>query len=499
MISERSPLSSSTRRRRIVIVGGGTAGWMSAALLARITEGKLCEITLVESEVIGTVGVGEATIPPIKRFNHLLGVHELDFIRATKATFKLGIEFVDWHRLGARYMHPFGKIGEPIGRTGFEHFLARRRLAGHDDPFEAFSLNCVAARQNRFKTPHVNLSYAYHFDAGLFAAFLRRYAEAAGVARIEGKITRVGQNAESGFVETLTLEDGREVPGDFFIDCSGLVGLLIEKTLKSGFEDWADTLPCDRAVFVPSERTEPMTPYTRATARSAGWTWRIPLQHRTGNGHVFASAFMSDDEAVDILMGHLDGAPLADPKVIRFSTGRRKLAWNRNVVAIGLSSGFLEPLESTSIHLIHSGLVKLLDFWPGDDISPLLVEQYNRAMSAQYERIRDFLVLHYKATEREDSAFWQYCRHMAVPESLSWKIDHFRQSSRIILTPQDLFQPTSWLAVMLGQNIVPQGYDPLADVVDDDRVAAQFVAMRAAVDQTAAALPMHQAFLERLS
>jgi len=499
MISDGSRLSSPAGRRRIVIVGGGTAGWMSAALLARVTEGKLGDITLVESDAIGTIGVGEATIPPIKRFNHLLGVHELDFIRATRATFKLGIEFVDWHRLGTRYMHPFGKIGQPIGRTGFEHFLARRRLAGHADAFEAFSLNCVAARQNRFKTPHPDLSYAYHFDAGLFAAFLRRYAEDAGVTRIEGRIARVDQNAETGYVEGLVLDDGRDIPGDFFIDCSGLVGLLIEKTLKTGFEDWADMLPCDRAVFVPSARTEPIIPFTRATARSAGWTWRIPLQHRTGNGHVFASAFMSDDEAIDILIRNLDSAPLADPKVIRFGTGRRKMAWNRNVVAIGLSSGFLEPLESTSIHLIHSGLVKLLDFWPGNEITPLLVEQYNRAMSAQYERIRDFLVLHYKATEREETAFWQYCRHMAVPESLTWKIDHFRSSSRIILTPQDLFQPTSWLAVMLGQNIVPQAYDPLADVVDDDTVGARFEAMRTGVERAAAALPSHQAFLERLA
>ncbi len=490
--------AGSSKRRRIVIVGGGTAGWMSAALLARLTEGRLGDITLIESDAIGTIGVGEATIPPIRRFNHLLGIHELDFVRATRATFKLGIEFVDWHRLGARYMHPFGKIGEPIGRTGFEHFLARRRLAGHAEPFEAFSLNCVAARQNRFKTPHPDLSYAYHFDAGLFAAFLRRYAEDRGVSRIEGRISGIVQHAESGFVEQLTLEDGRDIPGDFFIDCSGLAGLLIEKTLKSGFDDWSAHLPCDRAAFVPSERTGPVTPYTRATARTAGWTWRIPLQHRVGNGHVFASAFMSDDEAADILVRHLDGKPLADPKFIRFTTGRRKLAWNRNVVAIGLSSGFLEPLESTSIHLIHSGLVKLLDFWPGETISPLLIEQYNRAMTAQYERIRDFLVLHYKATEREDSPFWHYCRHMAVPESLTWKIDHFRLASRIVLTPQDLFQPTSWLAVMLGQNIVPESYDPLADVIDYDEVAGRFAAMRAGVERAVQALPAHEAFLERL-
>ena len=490
--------------RQLVIVGGGTAGWMSAALLAHITKGKVADITLIESEQIGTIGVGEATIPAIKRFNRLLEVREKDFLRETRATFKLGIEFVNWGRQGARYFHPFGPIGAPIGRNGFEHFLTRRRLEGNDEPFEAFSLNCVAAKQNRFVTPPKDdsllstLSYAYHFDASLYAAFLRRHAEANGVRRVEGKISHVGQHAETGFIETLTLDDGREIRGDFFIDCSGLVGLLIEKTLHSGYDDWSAWLPADRAAFVPSERTDQLTPYTRSTAHTAGWQWRIPLQHRTGNGHVFSSGFISDDEAADTLVRNLDGAALADPKFVRFTTGRRKLSWNRNVVAIGLAGGFLEPLESTSIHLIQSGLVKLLDFWPGADFNPLLSEQYNRAMANQYEAVRDFIILHYKATERDDSAFWRYCRDMPVPDTLTYKMEHFRASSRIVLTPGELFQPTSWLAVMLGQNILPVSYDPIADIVDSDEVAERFAILRRKVERTAQAMPTHDAFFEAL-
>ncbi len=493
-----------TQRRQVVIVGGGTAGWMSAALLAKITQGKLGDITLVESEDIGTIGVGEATIPAIKRFNRLLEIHERDFVRQTQASFKLGIEFVNWGRLGTRYFHPFGQIGDPIGRTAFHHFLTRRQLAGEQESFEDYSLNAVAAKHNRFATPpHDNsllstLSYAYHFDASLYAAFLRRHAESNGVKRIEGKIKHVSQNAETGFVETLTLESGQTVNGDFFIDCSGLSALLIEKTLHSGFDDWSAVLPCNSAAFVPSEKAGDVTPYTRSTAHTAGWQWRIPLQHRTGNGHVFCSDYTAKEEAAETLLRHLDGKALADPKFLRFTTGRRKLSWNRNVVAIGLSSGFLEPLESTSIHLIQSGLVKLLDFWPGETIDPLLAEQYNRAMANQYESIRDFIILHYKATERDDSEFWRYCRDMKVPDSLSYRIDHFRSSSRIVLSPGELFQPNSWLAVMLGQHIAPQGYDPLADIADEARITAPFQRMRTAVNHTAQSMPTHQAFLDGL-
>ena len=504
MTPENQSLSSPSHRRTI-IVGGGTAGWMSAALLAHIGKGKLGDIILVESEDIGTIGVGEATIPAIKRFNRLLDLDEGDFVRNTQATFKLGIEFVGWGREESRYFHPFGAIGAPIGRTGFEHFLTRRRLAGETESFESFSLNCMAARQNRFRTPgrdtppHATLNYAYHFDASLYAAYLRRYAESRGVRRIEGRIKHVGQHADSGFVEILTLESGQVVEGDFFIDCSGLGGLLIEKTLTSGYEDWSHWLPCNRAAFVPSARTEPVTPYTRSTARTAGWQWRIPLQHRTGNGHVFSSGFMPDDDAARVLVEGLDGQALAEPKFVRFTTGRRLLSWNRNVVAIGLSAGFLEPLESTSIHLIQSGLVKLLDLWPGAEINPLLSDQYNRAMANQYQTIRDFIILHYKANQRDDSEFWRYCRAMDVPDSLGQKIEHFRTASRIVLSPGELFQPTSWLAVMLGQNIVPEAYDPLADIAEMDEVTFQCNAMRRAVDRAVQVMPTHTDFLAAMA
>lgn len=498
------PKMATSMPRRIVIVGGGTAGWMSAALLARMTQGKLGEITLIESEQIGTIGVGEATIPYIIDFNRLLGIDEADFVRQTKATFKLGIEFHNWTRLGHRYMHPFGSIGAPIGRTAFQHYLTKRRLAGHVEDFETYSLCCMASRLNRFSPPPPDsrsvlstLGYAYHFDAGLYAAYLRRYAEARGVKRVEGKIIKVNQHPESGFVQSLQLDNGEDVSGDLFLDCSGLSGLLIEKTLHSGFDDWSAFLPCSSAAFVPSERVAPLTPYTRSTAHTAGWQWRIPLQHRIGNGHVFSSVYMGDDEAAGILLKHLDSPALADPKFVRFTTGRRKSLWTKNVVAIGLAGGFLEPLESTSIHLIHSGLIKLLDLWPDAEFSPLVSEQYNRAVAAEYEAIRDFLILHYKATERDDSPFWRYCRNMTIPDSLTYKLDHFRTSGRIVLTRGDLFQPPSWLAVMLGQNILPTGYDPMADVADEATVVAQFDAMRTAIAEAARAMPDHAAYFPK--
>ncbi|ESQ92677.1 tryptophan halogenase family protein [Asticcacaulis benevestitus] len=475
---------ASYAQQRIVIVGGGTAGWMSAALISKVTGGALGSLTLVESEQIGTIGVGEATIPYILDFNRLLGIDEADFMRETKATFKLGIEFRDWTRLDHSYIHPFGTIGAPIGRTAFQHHLTRRRLAGHNETFEDYSLTCMAARHNRFAHPKRDgsvlstLGYAYHFDAGLYAAYLRRFAEARGVVRSEGKIKHIEQNPDTGFITRLELENGASIEGDLFIDCSGLSALLIEKTLKSGFIDWSAFLPCDSAAFVPSARSEPFTPYTRSTARSAGWQWRIPLAHRTGNGHVFASPFMSDDEAAGTLLANLDGEALAEPRFVRFKTGRRKTFWNKNVIAIGLSGGFLEPLESTSIHLIHSGLIKLLDLWPDTHFNPLTAEQYNRAVAAEYDAIRDFLILHYKATERDDSAFWRYCRTMEIPDSLTYKLDQFRATSRIVLTRGDLFQASSWLAVMLGQNIIPTDYDPMARLVSEAVADQHFNTMR---------------------
>ena len=491
--------------KKIVIVGGGTAGWMAAAFVAKTTQGRLGEIHVVESEQIGTIGVGEATIPYILDFNRILGIDEAEFIRQTKATFKLGIEFRDWTRLGHTYLHPFGTIGAPFGRTAFQHFLTKRALAGTVEDLEAYSLCSAAARRNSFAPTagrrdgvFSTFGYAYHFDAGLYAAFLRSYAEKAGVKRHEGRIVEVGQNPDSGFVTAVTLENGEAIDGDLFLDCSGLAGLLIGKTLGTGFEDWSQWLPCNRAAFVPSQRVEPLTPYTRATAKSAGWQWRIPLQHRIGNGYVFSSDFTDDETAAASLLDGLDSERLAEPRFLRFTTGRREAFWVKNVVALGLSGGFLEPLESTSIHLIHSGLIKLADLWPTGDFNPLVSEQYNRAVGAEYETIRDFLILHYKATQRDDSAFWNYCRGMDVPDSLTYRLEHFRSSGRIILTRGDLFQPPSWLAVMLGQGILPQGYDPMADIVPDAVVEAQFESMRTTIAQTARALPTHEEVIARI-
>jgi tryptophan halogenase len=492
-------------RRKTIIVGGGTAGWMAAALIAVTTKGRLGTIELVESEQIGTIGVGEATIPYILDFNRLLGINEADFIRHTKATFKLGIEFVNWAHLGHRYMHPFGQIGAPIERVAFQHFLTRRALRQQAEDFETYSLCCRAAQLNRFSPPPLGdrgvlstLGYAYHFDAGLYAAYLRRYAEGLGVRRHEGRIVQVMQRPADGFIQALRLEDGSEICGDLFLDCSGLGGLLIEKTLKSGFDDWSAWLPCNSAAFVPSQSTHPLLPYTRSTAHTAGWQWRIPLQHRIGNGHVYSAPFMSDNEATDTLLKHLDTGALAEPKFVRFTTGRRRKFWIKNVVAIGLSGGFLEPLESTSIHLIHSGLIKLLNLWPDANFDPLVSEQYNQAVSAEYEAIRDFIILHYKATERDDSEFWRYCRHMPVPDSLNYKMDHFRTSGRIVLTHGDLFQAPSWLAVMLGQNITPTGYDPMANIVDDATADRQLYAMKTAIQHAAQNMPDHRDYLTKL-
>ncbi|MFL6602705.1 MAG: tryptophan halogenase family protein [Steroidobacteraceae bacterium] len=492
-------------QQKIVIVGGGTAGWMSAALLARVTGGRLGQITLVESDEIGTIGVGEATIPYIRDFNRILGLDEGEFLRETRGTIKLGIEFRDWTRLGHSYTHPFGRIGAPIGQTAFQHLLTRSRLQGGDGDFHAYSLCCMAARLNRFAPSppadvgvHSTLGYAYHFDAGLYARYLRNYAEKRGVVRVEGRIVEVQQRPEDGHISRLRLANGGQIEGSLFIDCSGLIGLLIEKTLASGFEDWSHWLPCNSAAFVPSEKLAPLVPYTRSTARAAGWQWRIPLQHRTGNGYVFCRDFIPDDTAAAVLLDGLDAKPLAEPRFIRFKAGRRREFWKKNVVSIGLAAGFLEPLESTSIHLIHSGLIKLLDLWPREAMDPLLADQYNQAVGAEYEAIRDFLILHYKSTERDDSPFWRYCRDNSIPDSLTYKMEHFRRSSRIILTRGDLFQPPSWLAVFLGQNVIPQDYDPLADLIPDATLRAQLDGMRAEIERKAASLPTHEEFLTRV-
>ena len=452
----------------IVIAGGGTAGWMTAAALGHFLEHGY-HVRLVESDAIGTVGVGEATIPQIRLFNQALGLDEDAFLRATQGTFKLGIEFDGWRRPGARYMHAFGDVGRDVGLIAFQHYWLRARTLGLAAGLDAYSLNEIAASAGRMHrgAPLTGaaipaMPYAFHFDAGLYAAWLRRFAERRGVARTEGAIATVARDGESGDVTALVLESGERIAGDVFVDCTGFRGLLIGETLGTGYEDWSRWLPCDRALAMPTEAVAAPIPYTRATARKAGWQWRIPLQHRTGNGHVYASAFTSDDEAAAILHANVEGRPLGEPRPLRFVTGRRRAAWVRNVVAIGLSSGFLEPLESTSIHLVQSAISRLLKLLPGRGRSEALAREYNRQTDAEIEAIRDFLILHYHANER-DEPFWQAMRATPLPGSLAERIALYRETGQIVRDGEELFTEVAWLQVFEGQGVTGSRYHPLAD------------------------------------
>jgi tryptophan 7-halogenase len=490
----------------VVIVGGGTAGWMTAAALAKVLSREY-RIKLIESDEIGTVGVGEATIPQIKLFNNVLQLDEDDFVRNTQGTFKLGIQFVNWGGLGDRYIHGFGSIGQDLGVVPFHHYwLKHRQRAGQGGARDiaAFSLNTAAGPLNRFMrsqdmghSPLSNIAYAYHFDAGLYAAYLRRYAEALGVVRLEGKVVHTELRSNDGFVESVKLADGRVIAGQLFIDCSGFRGLLIEQALHTGYEDWSHWLPCDRAIAVPCARVAEPTPYTRSTAHTAGWQWRIPLQHRTGNGHVFSSAFMGEEEARRILMGNLDGEPLAEPRTLKFVTGRRRKFWNKNVVAIGLASGFMEPLESTSIHLIQSGIKKLIDFFPTTGFDPVDIRKYNQQSDWEFERIRDFLILHYHVTERNDSPFWNYCRTMDVPVELTEKLELFKANARFVREGDELFHVTSWVQVMLGQRLNPRHYHPMVDLLSDTELNEFVQGIGTVIDRCVAAMPGHDEFIQR--
>jgi len=492
------------RIRKVVIVGGGTAGWMAGAALSRFLNNGYTEIVLIESDEIGTVGVGEATIPPLANFNGHLGINENEFVAATQGTFKLGIEFVDWGGLGERYFHPFSTYGREFHGVAFHQLWLRERRRRPIHDISNFSMNCVAAAYGRFgrpstdaRSPISSIAYAYHFDAGLYARFLRAYAERGGTRRIEGKIVDVALRSEDGHVESVTLADGQVIDGDLFIDCSGFRGLLIEQAFKTGYEDWSQWLPCDRAIAVPSPRLERLDPFTRCTARAAGWQWRIPLQHRTGNGIVYSSEFLSDDEAERLLLDNLEGPALAPPRRLSFTAGRRKQSWNRNVIALGLSGGFIEPLESTSIHLIQSGIAKLIALFPDRRFSDADRNEFNRQIQDQYEDIRDFIILHYHATARSDSAFWNRCRTMSIPDTLQHKIDLFRGKGRSFRDGYDLFTQPSWVAVMLGQNVWPEDYDPIADALDEERIAAAMEQLRVSYEQTALAMPTHEEFIAR--
>lgn len=486
--------------RSLVIVGGGTAGWMAAAALARVM-GSSCEITLVESDAIGTIGVGEATIPSLPAFHRLLEVDEREFLRATGATFKLAIQFRDWRSIGDVFLHPFGPYGFNTQHALFQAYWLKRRQEGYPSPLEEWSVTGLAASMGRFGRPTgrltENLSYAYHLDAVLYARFLRTYAENRGVLRIEGRVLDVMLDG-AGRVDSLRLGDGRSIRGDFFIDCSGFEAVVIGKALKSGYVDWSHWLPCDRAVVVQCESAADLAPYTQSTARECGWQWRIPLRHRVGNGYVYSSAHLSDDAANSRLLERLEGAPISDSRLVRFKAGRRMQAWVGNCLALGLAAGFLEPLESTSIHLVQTGLGRLFALFPDRDFDPAISAEYNRLTALEYERVLDFLILHYAASKREDAPFWRDRRAMSLPETLTYKLDLFRRAGVIAMLEEETFLPASWLAIYAGLHVWPERYEPIVDLLPPGDMANRFETIRTDIRKAVGKLPAHATFLEEI-
>jgi len=491
---------------KLVIVGGGTAGWMSAALISRLSEGTL-DIRLIESDAIGTVGVGEATIPPIQVFNDLAGVDEQEFLRDTKATIKLAIEFQNWGAIGDRYLHGFGFLGRTVGAIPFQHVYLKGLAEGVAGSISDYSLNNRAAQEGRFNrleriegTPLPGIVYAYHFDASLYAQFLRKHSEARGVNRREGRIQEVLLDSASGDVTGLKMEDGSEVSGDFFIDCSGFNSLLFNRSLGIAYDDWSEWLPCNRAVALPSSsEARSLRPYTQSIAHQAGWQWRIPLQHRTGNGHVFCDEFISEDEATQVLLDNLEGDPLKDPLSLRFTPGCRKKLWHRNCIALGLASGFIEPLESTSIHLIQIGITNLLKVFPTKGDNSAREREYNRRMRFEYEAIRDFIILHYHQTSRDDTPFWKHVKNMQVPEFLQEKMASFAESGHLYRVDEELFTEVGWLQVMLGQGIRPQQYNPLADTLTSQEVKEYLQNLHTILKATVDKLQPYPEFLKGIS
>ena len=488
-------MAPAEHRRRIVIAGGGTAGWMAAAAIAR-TLGHTVALTLVESDAIGTIGVGESTIPPIVTFNRLLGINEADFMRATQATFKLGIAFDNWKEQGHSYFHSFGLTGKDHWSAGFQHFWMRGLEKGHTQPYDDYCLELVAALQGKFAhLPEDRMNYAYQLDSTLYARFLRKMAEADGTTRIEGKIDRVELDNESGDIEALVLESGDRIEGDIFLDCTGFRALLIGQALHVGFDDWTDYLPCDSAIAVQTESVGPAVPYTRAIAHEAGWQWRIPLQHRTGNGFVYCSRYMSRDEALERLMANIQGEVLTKPNMLSFAAGVRRAQWYKNCVAVGLSGGFMEPLESTSIHLIQRAVLRFIRMLPQGEVSERDIAEFNDQQFTDMEQIRDFLILHYKVTDRRDSAFWRYCSGMPISDTLEQKIELFRETGRVFRKNEELFAENSWIQVMMGQGIRPRSYHPIAEKLRDDELERLLATIRESVTRTVATLPEHSAYV----
>jgi tryptophan halogenase len=484
--------------RKVVVAGGGTSGWCAAAALVKQL-GSLLDITLIESDEIGTVGVGEATFPTIRAFHKILDLDEREFLRVTRGSIKLAISFENWARRGDRYIHSFGVIGKSTWLGEFHHFWLAARAAGFGGELGDYCFELQAAREHRFfASENSSINYAYHFDASLYARHLRARSEAEGVKRIEGKITEVKQNPETGFIEALMMESGERVEGDFFVDCSGFRGLLIEQTLKAGYEDWSRWLRNDSALALQTDfPLADIPPYTRAIAHDAGWQWKIPLQHRQGTGHVYSTAYTSDEEARKILLDNLDGGIRVELRLLKFRTGRRRRAWVKNCVAIGLSGGFVEPLESTSIHLIQSGVTRLLRLFPFSGCSESLLRQYNDQTQVEYERIRDFIILHYKATERDDTPYWRDCRDMAVPDTLAHRLELFRETGHVLPDAEDVFRTDSWLQVMLGQRLEPKGYHYMARMLSDERLRVMLETLKANIAAAVAKMPTHKEFLEQ--
>ncbi len=482
--------------KKVVIAGGGTAGWVAAAGLSKQL-GKLVEVVLVESEQIGTVGVGEATIPPMRVFHSLLGIDEQEFMRATEATFKLGILFKNWGQIGDEYIHPFGTTGQGSYLADFQHFWLYGQSKGINHAYGEYSLEVQAAKANKFVVHKGGkINFAYHLDATRYAQFLRQYSEKLGTKRIEGKIQQVQQHP-NGDIKALQMESGELVEGDLFIDCTGFSGLLIDKTLKVPFNDWGHWLPCNSAIAIQTESVAPANPYVTCTAHRAGWQWHIPLQHRVGNGNVFCSEFMQDEEARQHLLNNVQGSVLTDPRVIKYKTGRRQQFWAKNCIALGLSSGFVEPLESTSIYLFMNGIIRLMRLFPFDGVTDSLMNEYNQQSIDELENVRDFIILHYHATEREDSEFWRYCKNMSVPESLSHRMDLFRQNATVQLGEKEMFRLESWAHVMIGQRLIPEHYHKIFNTMSDQELTGYLANIRSQITEVVNKLPTHQDFINQ--